>query len=129
MQATGLFEVSLKPLEPYNASPDAKLGRMSIDKTFQGDLVGTSQGEMLTGGAPAEGSAGYVAIEHVTGTLLGKAGSFTLQHSGTMTPESQELVITIVPATGTGELEGLSGSMRIEIVEGQHHYVLDYTLG
>lgn len=128
MRATGPFEVTLKPLETYNQDADAKVGRMSIDKTYEGDLVATGRGEMLTGGSPAEGSAGYVAIERVTGSLGGRSGSFLLQHSGTMTPEAQQLTITVVPASGTGELEGLSGTMAIEIEDGEHSYVFDYTL-
>ena len=128
MQAKGTFEVELGPLETYTRDTDAKIGRMSIDKTFAGDLVGTSQGEMLSGGSPAEGSAGYVAIERVTGAVGGRQGSFLLQHSGTMTPEAQTLTIGVVPASGTGELEGIAGAMSIEIEDGQHLYVFEYTL-
>ena len=128
MRASGNFEVKMNPLETYNRSADAKVSRMSIDKTFEGDLAATSQGEMLSGGSPAEGSAGYVAIERVTGTLHGREGAFLLQHSGTMTPESQGLTITVIPGSGTGELEGIRGEMTIEITEGQHLYELEYTL-
>ena len=128
MRASGTFEVKLSPLETYTQSPGAQIGRMSIDKSFAGDLVGTSQGEMLTGGSPAEGSAGYVAFERVTGALQGLSGSFLLQHSATMTPESQEATVTVVPASGTGELEGIAGTLVIEITDGQHFYHFDYTL-
>jgi hypothetical protein len=128
MEANGTFEVKLRPLETYNQAEDARIGRMSIDKTFMGDLVGTSRGEMLSGGSPAEGSAGYVAIERVTGTLQGQSGSFLLQHSGTMTPTSQKSAITVVPGSGTGELEGIAGTMSIKIEDGQHFYDFDYTL-
>ena len=86
MQASGSFEVRLAPLEAYNQDSDAKLARMSIDKTFSGDLVATSQGEMLSGGSPAEGAAGYVAIERVTGKLAGREGSFTLRFHQFLTP-------------------------------------------
>jgi len=127
-KATGTFEVKIAPLDAYNASPDAELGRMSIDKTFSGDLEATSKGEMLSGGSPASGSAGYVAMERVTGTLHGKTGSFTLQHSATMTPSAQQALITVVPASGTGELEGLTGSMQIDIEDGQHFYTFEYEL-
>lgn len=128
MHASGTFEVKLQPLETYNQSPDARVGRMSIDKTLEGDLAATSQGEMLTGGSPAEGSAGYVAIERVTGTLRGRSGSFLLQHFGTMTPDSERLTVEVVPASGTGELAGLVGTMGIRIEDGQHFYDFDYTL-
>ena len=128
MRAKGTFEVKLSPLDTYNQAADAKIGRMSIDKTFAGDLVATSQGEMLSGGSPAQGSAGYVAIERVTGALQGRSGSFLLQHSGTMTPASQKLTITVVPGSGTGELEGIGGAMSIEIEDGKHRYDFEYTI-
>ena len=128
MRATGTFEIKLGPLETYLGVADAKLGRMSIDKTFAGDVVGTSQGEMLTGGSPAEGSAGYVAIERVTGALAGRSGSFLLQHSGTMTPTAQNLTITVIPDSGTDGFEGIAGAMSIEIEDGQHLYELEYSL-
>ena len=128
MRAKGTFEVLLGPLETYNQAAGAKIGRLSIDKTFAGDIAGTSQGEMLTGGSPAEGSAGYVAIERVTGTLHGRSGSFLLQHSGTMTPSSQQTTITVVPGSGTGGLEGIAGTLAIEIEDGEHFYDFEYTL-
>jgi hypothetical protein len=128
MRAKGTFEVKLGPLETYNQATDAKIDRMSIDKTFAGDVVGTSQGEMLSGGSPAEGSAGYVAIERVTGALQGRSGGFLLQHSGTMTPTSQKSTITVVPGSGSGELEGIAGTMSIEIEGGKHFYDFEYTL-
>jgi len=127
MHATGSFEVKLNPLDTYNQSADAGVGRMSIDKTLEGDLTATSQGEMLTGGSPAQGSAGYVAIERITGTLHGRNGSFLLQHFGTMTPDSEHLTIEVIPASGTGDLAGLEGTMNIRIEDGQHVYDLDYT--
>ena len=128
MRATGTFDVQLKPLEAYNQSPDAQIGRMSIDKTFEGELAASSQGEMVSGGSPASGSAGYVAMERVTGTLHGKGGSFLLQHSATMTPEAQTATIIVVPGSGTSELEGISGEMGIEIEGGQHSYWFQYDL-
>ena len=128
MRAKGTFEVQLGPLATYNQAADAKIGRLSIDKTFVGDIDGSSQGEMLTGGSPAEGSAGYVAIERVTGTVHGLSGSFLLQHSGTMTPSSQRSTITVVPGSGTGELAGIAGTFAIEIEDGKHLYDFEYTL-
>ena len=128
LRATGPFEVKLNPLPAYNAESASLLGRMSIDKQFRGDLEATSKGEMLTAMSVIKGSAGYVAVESVTGTLKGKNGSFALQHSGTMARGAQQLVITVVPDSGTGDLEGLTGTMSIEIVDGKHSYVLEYSL-
>ena len=127
-RARGPFEVKLGPLSTYNATEGANLGRMSIDKQFRGDLEATSQGEMLTAGGAVKGSAGYVAIERVTGTLHGRQGSFALQHSGTMTRGAPRLIITVVPDSATGELVGLTGTMSIEIAAGAHSYDFEYAL-
>lgn len=126
--ASGTFEAKLGPLESYNKNDGANLGRMSIDKQFRGDLEATSKGEMLTAGSAAKGSAGYVAIERVTGALQGKSGSFVLQHSGTMNRGAPQLAVTVVPDSGTAQLAGIAGKMTITIAEGKHSYELQYTL-
>lgn len=126
MHARGNFEVKMAPLEPYNHDADAGLGRMSIDKTFQGDLQAISKGEMLSAGSPQTGSAGYVAIERVTGTLNGRRGSFALQHNATMHRGGYSLNVIVVPGSGAGELEGLSGTMEIIVVDGEHSYEFEY---
>jgi hypothetical protein len=128
MHASGAFEVKLNPLPAYNTSADAKLGRMSIDKQFHGGLEGTSQGEMLSAMTDIKGSAGYVAIERVNGTLDGRRGSFVLQHNATMNRGEPFLNIIVVPDSGSGELAGLTGSMKIIIAEGRHSYEFDYAL-
>ena len=101
---------------------------MSLDKAFHGPLEATSKGEMLTAGGSVKGSAGYVAIERVSGALNGRRGTFALQHSGTMTRGEPQLTITVVPDSGTGDLAGLSGRMTIEIAGGAHSYGFDYAL-
>jgi hypothetical protein len=128
LRARGSFHVQLKPLEPYNDAPEAMLARLSIDKQFHGDLEATSKGEMLSAGTAVEGSAGYVAIERVTGSLQGRSGSFVLQHTGIMDRGSPQLTITVVPDSGTGELSGLAGSMQIIISDGNHEYDFEYSL-
>jgi hypothetical protein len=127
-RATGTFEVKLKPLAAYDDSEGTMAGRMSIDKEFHGDLEGTSKGEMLMTGTATKGSAGYVAIETVKGTLAGRKGTFVLQHNGIMNRNTPTLAITVVPDSGTGELAGLSGTMSIDIADGKHSYTFDYTL-
>jgi hypothetical protein len=126
--ASGGFEVRIAPLETFNKDHGAMLGRMSIEKKFEGDLEGTGKGEMLTGGDPKTGSAGYVAMEQVTGTLHGKKGTFLLQHNGSMNRGEHELTINVVPESGTGELTGLTGMLAIKIENGQHFYEFEYTL-
>jgi len=124
--ASGSFEVQINPQAQDNAE-GSTLGRMSIDKQFHGDLEGTGKGEMLTAGTDT-GSAVYVAIERVTGTLQGRNGTFVLVHHGTMTRDAQQLTITVVPDSGTDQLVGLAGTMAINIVDGKHLYDFEYSL-
>lgn len=126
-RARGHFEVKVTPQAP-EASSDPTLGRFALDKRFHGELEATSRGEMLTASTETSGSAGYVAVERVSGTLQDRAGSFSLQHSGTMTRGAPRLSITVVPDSGTGALAGLAGEMGIEITDGKHFYDFEYTL-
>jgi hypothetical protein len=124
---SGKFDVVMEPLETYATGADGvALGRMSIDKTFFGSLAAISKGEMLSVRSPVEGSAGYVAIEQVTGELEGKRGSFVLQHYGLMTGDGNHLTLEVVPGSGIGALEGLGGKMDIRIEDGQHYYDFEY---
>lgn len=127
LHASGTFDVKLVPQTGDPAS-DPGLGRMSIDKQFHGDLEAASRGQMLMAGTEVKGSAGYVAIEKVSGKLQGRAGTFVLQHSGTMTRGVGQLTVSVVPDSGTGELKGLAGRMTIDIRDGQHFYGFEYSL-
>ena len=124
-RATGTFEVKVSP---QDAPESPGVGRMLLDKQLHGDLEATSKGQMLTAMTAVQGSAGYVAIEQVTGKLKGRAGTFVLQHHGIMDRGKPQLSVTVVPDSGTGELAGLSGKMEIIIEGGKHSYVLEYTL-
>jgi hypothetical protein len=128
--AKGPFEVKLAPRKADNPQAEASgHGRMSIDKQLHGDLDATSQGEMLSFMTDTKGSAGYVAIEKVTGTLGGRKGTFVLQHNATMTRGAPQLNIIVVPDSGTGELKGLSGTLNITITpDGKHSYDMEYSL-
>ena len=126
--ATGSFEVKTTLLDPAFKFDDNSLGRLSLEKQFHGDLEAASKGEMLTAGTPVKGSGAYVAIERVSGTLHGRSGSFILQHNGTMSHGAFQLNIIVAPDSGTGQLEGLTGSMTIIIKEGKHSYDFAYTL-
>src|SRR5437899_2777901 len=114
--ASGAFDVKLAPQQDSKAD-DSAIGRMSIDKQFHGDLEGTSKGQMLAAMTAVKDSAGYVAIERVTGSLKGRSGSFVLQHTGTMARGTQQLSVTVVPDSGTDQLAGLAGKMTIRITE------------
>lgn len=124
--AHGTFDVETHPSSL--PAPAEGLGRFSLEKKLHGDLEGTSQGEMLTAGNPRTGAAGYVAIERVTGQLRGKSGSFALQHSGTMDAGGVKLTVTVVPGSGTAELEGIAGTFTIHNQGGKHSYDFEYTL-
>ncbi|MGB7435057.1 MAG: DUF3224 domain-containing protein [Candidatus Acidiferrum sp.] len=126
--ATGPFDVKLTSIDPAFKTEDNSIGRMSIDKQFHGDLEATSKGEMLSASTSTKGSAGYVAIEQVTGTLHGRSGTFILQHNATMDRGAPHLNIIVVPDSGTGQLTGLSGTMTIIIKDGKHSYDFAYTL-
>jgi Protein of unknown function (DUF3224) len=124
--ATGTFEVKLTP-EP-DASGEAVVGRMSIDKQFQGDINGTSKGLMTMAGTAVQGSAGYVALEKVSASIDGKNGTFYLQHHGIMNRGEGKLIVVVIPDSGTDGLTGLSGSMSIKIEDGKHFYDFEYAI-
>jgi expansin (peptidoglycan-binding protein) len=126
--AQGTFEVRTAPLSPDEATAATAIGRFSLDKTYTGDLEAASAGEMLGAGNPATGTAGYVAMEQITGTLHGRSGSFALQHFGSMQDGKFDLKVRAVPGSGTGELEGIAGDLTIIIESGRHSYSFEYTL-
>jgi hypothetical protein len=129
IEANGTFEVKVNVEKTDNKEAEsARLGRMSLEKRFQGELEATSAGQMLSVGTEVARSAGYVAMERVNGTLHGRTGSFALQHSGTMTRGEPHLSVTVVPDSGTGQLVGIAGRMTIKIVDGKHFYEFRYTL-
>jgi hypothetical protein len=124
-KAIGPFDVKMSP----QSANEAAVGRFALDKKYHGDLEAAAVGEMLTGMTAVQGSAGYVAIEKVSGTLAGRRGTFHLQHSGTMTRGKPSLLITVIPDSGTGELAGLTGTMDIQIArDGSHSYTFTYAL-
>ncbi|HEY5775400.1 MAG TPA: DUF3224 domain-containing protein [Xanthomonadales bacterium] len=129
MKIAGKFDVRLSPLDSSLEGKDGvNFGRMSIDKTFLGELEASSKGEMLSAMTTVKGSAGYVAMEQVTGTLSGREGSFVLQHFGIMDKGQGRLVLEVVPDSGSGGLSGLAGVMKINIEDSQHFYEFDYQL-
>ena len=125
--AEGTFDVKMVPQSAEPAGGES-IGRMLLDKRFHGTLDATSKGQMLAMRTAVEGSAGYVAMEVVTGKLDGRQGSFVLQPSGTMNRGAPTLTLTVVPDSGTGELAGLSGSMALDIAAGKHNYRFEYSL-
>ena len=128
MNVTGSFEVKVTVEPPYDAAFGVVLARASVDKRFSGALEAEGKVQMLSCRTPVEGSAVYVALERVTGTLQGKQGTFVLQHTGAMNGGVSSLVVVVAPNSGTGELQGLSGRMDIQIVDGKHSYSFDFEL-
>ena len=125
MIASGEFEVQFSP----QTADEIDVGRTLINKTYRGGLEGLGQGQMLSKRTAVKGSAAYVAIEEFSGNLEGKKGSFTLQHTGTMNRDAPSLTVIVVPDSGTEELTGISGVMRIEQAGGKHSYEFEYTIG
>ena len=128
-KASGTFEVKLTPQPSDGYFDGTILGRLTIDKQFRGDLEGSSKGQMMSAGTAVQGSAGYVAIERVSGTLLGRSGSFVLQHSSTMDKGQPKQSIQVVPDSGTERLSGLRGNMIISRADAKHQYDLEFELG
>lgn len=128
--ASGPFEVKIVPQPLAQASSESGLARMSLEKQFHGQLEGTSLGEMLTAmSTTVQGSGAYVAVERVTGKLAGRSGSFALHHTGVMNRGVPQLTITVVPDSGTGELTGIIGELKIRIEPGgKHLYEFEYEL-
>lgn len=126
--ASGTFEVMMQPQGESDQADGTTLARMSLDKRFQGDLQATGKGEMLAARTGIPTSAAYVAIERVTGALHGLNGSFVLVHKGVMRQDAQDLLIEVVPDSGSGELAGIAGRLGIRIEASQHYYDFDYTL-
>lgn len=127
-RARGTFDVTITPQAPDDPAEANSIARMSIAKQFHGDLDATSVGQMLAVGTSVDGSAGYVAMEYVTGRLHGRGGMFALQHNGTMTRGVSQLTVTVVPDSGAAELTGLTGTLTIIMTDGRHEYDFDYTL-
>ena len=125
---TGTFDVTITPETLSDTAAQSGLGRLSLDKRYHGALEASAQGEMLSARASVTGSAGYVALERVEGSLDGRRGSFYLQHSGTMTRGAPALSVTVVPDTGTEQLQGLRGSLAIRIEDGKHYYDFTYDI-
>ncbi|WP_263408284.1 DUF3224 domain-containing protein [Terriglobus tenax] len=122
--AKGSFDVNVAPT---GHNPDASITSMSIDKNIHGDLEATTKGEMLSAGDPKAGTAGYVAMERVTGKLNGRVGSFALMHFATMSGGKQEMKIIVVPGSGTNDLSGIYGTFTITIdASGKHTYDFEY---
>jgi hypothetical protein len=128
LTAKGVFEVAIKPQPISEVASTSGIGRMSIDKQFSGDLVGTGKGEMLSAMSAVKGSAGYVAVEQVSGAIGNRSGTFALQHSGTMNRGAPALSVAVIPDSGTGGFTGIAGSLTIDIVDGKHLYTFHYSL-
>ena len=126
--ARGPMDVNMEGEPPFLEQDGVTLNHHLVSKSFQGDMHGTSEAHMIAAFTGTPGSAGYVAIEHFTGSVGGRSGSFVMQHSGTMNRGDAQLTVTIVPDSGSGDLAGISGTMDIENSDGQHSYVLDYDI-
>ena len=128
VHAKGSFDVKATYLPAYETLAEKAIDRFRLYKVYLGDLVGTARGQMIGAGKRAAGTAGYVAVEQVTGKLQGRSGSFALQHYGMMNCGEVELTVRIVPGSGTGDLQGIAGTMTFANEGGKHSYSLDYSV-
>ena len=126
-QASGTFDVTITPQKDEGVG-DPTIGRMALDKRYRGDLDASALGQMLAGMGEVKESGAYVAMERVRGTLHGRTGTFALHHRGIMTRGAQDLLITVVPDSGTDDLTGIVGTLTIDIKDGTHFYGFEYTL-
>jgi hypothetical protein len=126
--ATGTFDVTVTQAGTDDKAAGIGLGRWLLEKRVHGDLEASGKGEMLTAATDSGDAKAYVAIERITGTLDGRAGSFVFMHSATLTPDGQRLTITVMPGSGTGALTGLTGTMTIRVEDKVHRYDFDYAL-
>ncbi len=126
--ARGPMDLDILPEPPFLDESGVTLSRNAVSKTFHGDMAGTSEAQMIAAFTATPGSAGYVAIEHFTGSVEGKSGSFVMQHSGLMNRGDAQLTVTIVPDSGSGDLTGISGTLEIDNEDGKHTYALNYNL-
>ena len=126
MTARGTFDVKVTP-QAQDDPAGGPFSRLFLDKQFRCDLMASSKGQMLAAGTGVARSGGYVALEQVTGTLHGKRGSFILQHKGTMRKDVYTIDVTIVPDSGTDQLMGIAGTMKIQVDGKNHSYALEYT--
>ncbi|MET3929335.1 DUF3224 domain-containing protein [Lysobacter soli] len=127
-QVKGEFDVKRNPEGGFDLGGGAVAGHFRFDKQFHGALDATGIVHMLAVGTQVDGSAAYVAVERIDGSLDGLRGAFLTQHNGTLDRGVPTLSLTVVPDSATGELEGLRGRMQIDIVEGKHYYTFDYEI-
>ena len=127
-RATGDFVIDIWDQQPYDEASGASLARTRVTKTFRGEIEGTSTAELLMANA-RNGSMAYVGFERITATIHGRSGSFILHHNAVASAEGQSASWTILPHSGTGELESLRGQATITIEpDGGHTFTLDYDL-
>jgi hypothetical protein len=129
LRAIANFDVNRWDETPFDAPDDGPpQSRVTVSKTFTGELAGTSVAELLTCRGP-EG-AGYLATERIEGALHGQEGTFVVQHGGLMAgDEVVEQFGWIVPGSGTGALAGITGTCRYTHDASGATLLLDYRIG
>jgi hypothetical protein len=128
--AEATFKVDAWDEKPWDtADGQPKMTRAEVTKSFEGDLEGTSQLQYLMT-YREDGTADFVAMERIRGSLGGKRGSFVLSHVGAFVDGAASGTWTVVDGSGTDDLEGLSGSSAFSIPKGEDRFpfVLDYEI-
>lgn len=110
--------------EPFSTSENGpKLNRASVKQTYSGSLDAKSTLEYLMT-TFEDGRSSFIGIEEIIGELEGKSGSFLLNHTGTHEDDVAKSTFEIIPNSGTGELEGISGSGHYEATHDQSTFRL-----
>ena len=108
-EAKATFKITGWDEKPYQEfEGGAKLTRAKVTQAYQGEISGTGEVEFLMSYA-VNGTASFVGVELVKGTIAGKSGSFVIQHVGTYDSGGARSVWSIVPGTGIGGLAGITG--------------------
>lgn len=119
-RASATIEVHKYEPAAYDERADGPvLNRIHVEERFSGDIEGDGVVEFLQAARP-DGSASFVGIERVTGSIAGRSGSFLLQDSGTVEGNVVSGEWFVVPGSGTGDLTGLrgKGAFRANLGEG-----------
>ena len=113
--------------QPYNEVSGAKITRASVTKSIQGDIMGEGSLEYLMS-YHENGTVSFIGFERVVGSIGGRSGSFVLQRIGSGEGERITETYSVVPGSGTGELQGLRGKGSAGLGEQADRYpfTLDY---
>jgi hypothetical protein len=117
--ATGTFEVTPGSEDPLHATEDGpKLTHATGTQRFAGDLEADGAVDWLMCYLP-DGSATFVGFQRIDGSLAGRTGTFVMQAAGSHDGTGSRATWTVVPGSGTGGLEGITGEGSFDAAGGR----------